>query len=178
MPTSIPISGLNTEAVIQSQDFIPIVNSASLTTYRATIQSFGNWMLASGSASSSVTTLSSSYAITSSWSPFPLSSSWSSQSLSSSWPPFISNISSSWSSQSLSASYLYGSGSLFGTASWANTASYALNLVTIPSFITFLFPSASVGQGTSAVHSATQFSVAGIAPTAHGVILQYKVIQA
>ena len=66
MATSIPISGLNTLSVVTSSDFIPIVQSSSMTTYRVPIEVFGDWISSDVVITSSLTSISSSYADSSS----------------------------------------------------------------------------------------------------------------
>ena len=61
MATSIPISGLNTLSVITSSDFIPIVQSSSMTTYRVPIEVFGDWMSSEVTVTSSLTSISASH---------------------------------------------------------------------------------------------------------------------
>lgn len=120
--SNIRISQLN-ELInpIESTDFIALVESSSLTTYRTNIQSIGTWMAASGSSSSSLVSISSS------WAPMPVlnnSSSWASSSLIS--------ISSSWASSSISSSYSLSSSWARHTpsASIATSASNALRSIT------------------------------------------------
>lgn len=62
MATSIPISGLNTLNVVSSSDFIPLVQSSSLTTFKTTLSSLSNWISSSVAASSSISSISASYA--------------------------------------------------------------------------------------------------------------------
>ncbi len=145
MTTSIPISSLNTEPQVATEDFVPIVNSASLTTLRASVKSIGVWMSNSGSASSSFVSTTSSFgllsqtSVSASWtsrSLFSLSSSFASQALSSSfaisasWANTGNAVSASWASQSLfSLSSSFASQSLFSlsssTAPVAVSASWA-----------------------------------------------------
>lgn len=66
--SSIRISGLVNLPVITADDFFPIVDSGSLTTYRTPVQSVADFIAASGSASFALTARSSSYALSSSWS--------------------------------------------------------------------------------------------------------------
>lgn len=84
MSYSIPISGLNEITIISSDDFFPIVDSSSLTTFRVSVNNLGNYLAPASTpwASRSL---------------FADSSSWSSQSLVS--------VSSSWASRSLQALY-------------------------------------------------------------------------
>ena len=63
MSTSIPISYLNIlPTPITSSDFIPVVQSASLTTYRVPVSGLSNFISSSVQASSSLTSISASYA--------------------------------------------------------------------------------------------------------------------
>ena len=67
MSLSIPISQLNTENVISSSDFIPIVQSSSLTTFKTPLTNLASWISSSVDASSSFSSVSSSFALSSSW---------------------------------------------------------------------------------------------------------------
>ena len=72
MSYNIPISGLNELIIISSDDFFPIVDSSSLTTFRVSVNNLGNYLAPAST----------------SWASHSLSadsSSWSSQSLSASW---------------------------------------------------------------------------------------------
>ena len=64
---SIPISGLNQLTVVTSSDFIPVVQSSSLTTFRTPLTVLGNWISSSVDASSSFSSISASYALSSSY---------------------------------------------------------------------------------------------------------------
>lgn len=119
----IKISELNNMNLsdLSSDDFFPIVDSGSLTTYRCFIDTFGDWYAVSGSASYSANTLSASYAKTSSWANnlvYPNNST-ASFAITASFAQNVPNsnisISSSWASQSLSGSYTK-------SASWATWA--------------------------------------------------------
>jgi hypothetical protein len=129
MSNSIPISGLNNYPVILSSDFIAIVNSSSLTTYRSPILSIGNWMLASGSASSSVVSVSASYSLSSSNSINSINS------ISSSFLIYPNVSTASFSINGISSSYsLSGSFSKTSTSSsWSSfslTSSLSINSLT------------------------------------------------
>ncbi len=119
MSLSIPISQLNVDPVIQSQDFVALVNSSSLTTYKSNIQSFNNYIAVSGSvisSSFSSASISSSNSLTSSYLMGIATASLfgtSSNAVSSSY-----TVSSSYSLNSTSASYS-------NTSSWTVTASYS-----------------------------------------------------
>jgi len=66
MSYSIPISALNELTYITQDDFIPIVDSGSLTTFKTSVESFKNYMAASGSvlsASWASHSISASYAV-------------------------------------------------------------------------------------------------------------------
>lgn len=121
MPNSIPISGLNqiTANDITLDDFLPLVDSASMTTYRTEVREFNTWMAASGSV---------------------MSASWATESFSASHAGYADNAdTSSFSFWALSSSYAQSSsiadtasyawfshsGSYAQSASWAGTASYA-----------------------------------------------------
>ena len=62
MSTSIPISGLNRLSNVTGSDYVPLVQSSSVTTFRTHLSSIMDLMTASGSASSSLSSLSASYA--------------------------------------------------------------------------------------------------------------------
>jgi hypothetical protein len=64
---SIPISGLNPLNVVTSSDFIPVVQSSSLTTFRTPLTVLGNWISSSVNASSSFSSISASKAYSSSY---------------------------------------------------------------------------------------------------------------
>lgn len=53
MANFIPISGLNELATVSQDDFMPFVDSASMTTYRGTVSTLKNFFAASGSVLSS-----------------------------------------------------------------------------------------------------------------------------
>lgn len=96
-----------------SEDFLPLVDSSSLTTYRANIATLGEWLEIYGNvsvASSSLWASSSFSSLYSTMSTYAISASWASMSLVS--------YSASWASASVSASYSE-------TASYAWTASHA-----------------------------------------------------
>ena len=146
---SIKISELDNLGIVLTQDFFPLVESSSLTTFRVSIQTLNGWFSVSGScltaswASRSFSSVSSSWASSSIYSIYGVSASFASASISSSFSPFairsITATSSSFASSSISSSYLYGSGSgnfsgsfigqMTGslTGSLTGSASYALN---------------------------------------------------
>jgi microcystin-dependent protein len=130
MSTSIPISGLNEMSIGQltPDDFFPIVDSASLTTYRLPQHSLNTWFATSGSvlsASFSSASFSSSYAktasyaSTASWASYAVSSSEASHSFTASYAHSTDfATSASWASMSVSTSFTVSS-------SWANRAEEA-----------------------------------------------------
>ncbi len=67
MSTSIPISELNLVGAVTSNDYVPIVQDASVTTFRTQLSTVGNWISSSVAASSSVSSISSSWSLTSSF---------------------------------------------------------------------------------------------------------------
>lgn len=172
MSTSIPISALNVEQIVSSQDFIPIVNSASLTTYKTSIQSFGTWIQQSGSASSSFSSISSSF---SGKAMATVSASWASQSfnsVSASYAP--ATISASWANNALSASYAITASSainLVTAATYPVTASWALNTVTTKTSVVFFSQPVKIDSGVNA-QSITKYTGSIIPSYASGVILQ------
>jgi len=120
---NIKISELNNIGSINTEDFLPLVHSASMTTYRASIAAIAPLITSSIYASQS---------ISSSWSAVAVSASYASMSfnavtasyfnftLPNSIPPFASaSLSSSWASSSISASYASRS-FLADTASYFN----------------------------------------------------------
>jgi len=149
MPNNIKISQLNIiPSVTTSDDFIPLVDSASLTTYRVSISNFNTWFAQSGSvlsaswASASKISGTATASISSSWASSSISSSatlhliypnsstasFGQTSLSSSWAISSSNAirsfaatSASWASSSISSSYA-------ATASFTYTSSYVLGV--------------------------------------------------
>ena len=113
---SIPISGLNTFSTITGSDFIPLVDSSSLTTYRSTIDALQLYLNTSGSsipllASSSISSSYSTFAKFASSSFAATSASWASQS--------FASVSASWSSASISSSYSQ-------TSSFSLTSSFSV----------------------------------------------------
>ncbi len=119
----IKISELNPLNIVLAEDFFPLVESSSLTTYRVDITTLNNWMAVSGSS------LSASYAPFSQ--AFQSSASWASQSLSSSYALISGNAlkayvatQSLYATQSLFATQsLYATQSKFATsASWASSS--------------------------------------------------------
>lgn len=149
--SSIRISQLNGFTGIKAEDFIPLVDSSSLTTYRVTVTSFGGWLSDSGSV------LSASWASASNASNVSISSSWASSSISAStagglvWPntataSFSQNsVSASWADRAgaaITASNTVGSASWASfskSASFANTSSNALTA----SYYNFSLPSST-----------------------------------
>ena len=145
MATSIPISGLNSLSSIISSDFIPVVQSSSLTTYKMSTSVLGTWISSAVTVTSSLTTISASYAISSSktisssfasissnlnypntstasysiTSSYSVSSSWALQAATS--PSSQFSISASWASASLSSSFAK-TASFAVSASWANVS--------------------------------------------------------
>jgi hypothetical protein len=67
MSTSIPISELNLVGAVTSNDYVPIVQDASITTFRTQLSTVGHWISSSVAASSSVSSISSSWSLTSSF---------------------------------------------------------------------------------------------------------------
>ena len=132
--SSIPISSLNLYDSIQPNDFVALVDSASLTTYRTEVRAFLDIVNASGSVISSSwssASLNSIFSISASFASSSLvsiSASWASSSvsaISSSWASSSVNaISASWTSVSISASYAKSS-SVANSASFATSASWA-----------------------------------------------------
>ncbi len=121
--SSVVISNLNSDVVLTNNDFFPLVQSSSLTSYRVNFQTLSNFFeLPQISCSWTSQSVSSSYALSASYPPYPkISCSWTSQSFSSSysntasWAPHAPQIyytSLSWASNSFSSSYAL-------TASWA-----------------------------------------------------------
>jgi len=108
---SVKISQLRDLPLISSDDFFPLVDSGSLTTYHADFNDVNAWLKLYGSASWATSSISSSYARTSSFS------------ISSSWAPAgaiqTTVLSASWASSSISASFALTASNLkgFGTSS-------------------------------------------------------------
>src|ERR1035437_7273441 len=139
MSNSIRISSLDNLPVVVSVDFIPVVQSGSLTTYRTNVGTFLNLVASSGSvlsASWASSSFNSTYSISSSFasaSLISISSLWASSSInsvSSSWASSsVSSISSSWASQSLSAPFSNSSlsSSYSKSSSFANSSSFAVS---------------------------------------------------
>ena len=130
--SSIRISQLTplVSASFTGDDFFPVVDSASMTTYRTPLSSLNSWLGVYGTASWASGSRSASYANTSSFS------------VSSSWAPLASlqahTISSSWASSSISASHSQTASSLQGYGnSWENslTMSKMLYMAVSSSFI-------------------------------------------
>ena len=118
--SSIRISQLNDFEPIKSEDFIALVDSSSLTTYRSDVSSLNTWFSESGSV------LSSSFASRSLTS---TSSSWSSASISSISSSFLVYPNTSTSSFSITASHAITShtASYAMSSSNANTSSFSNN---------------------------------------------------
>lgn len=170
----IKMSQLDVLPIQTSDDFIAIDASASLTTYRSSVQTLGNWMAASGSASYSQNSLSSSVALLSN---YTLASSNSLYSNSSSYTAvakyvnvspvnFVSySLSSSFASSSISCSY-------------AITTSH-VNVVQ-PTFITYAISSSWASQSLSASYASTSLHAitASHAETATSVGFSVPLIKA
>jgi len=105
---SVKISELDRLLTITSDDFIPLVDSASYTTYRVTLDVLNDWMQTTASVLSSSYALSASYALSSS---YALSASWADRAGSASY--------------ALTASYYDLSGFAPDTSAFANTAKTA-----------------------------------------------------
>lgn len=133
--SSIRISQLNNFSNIKSEDFVPLVNSSSLTTYRVTVSSLSAWFSDSGSVQSSSWASSSLIATSASWASMSISASTANSLI---WPntttsSFSQNsVSSSWagrSGNSITSSFNIGTSSFSSFAkssSWASTSSVAL----------------------------------------------------
>lgn len=178
--SSIPISQLNEYSPIKSVDFVPIVNSASLTTFRTGVSSIGTYIANSGSvpsaswasastvstystsasfASASLFSLSASFASRSMWT---TSASFASQSLSASWAPVP--VSASFASQSISASFASNSTS----ASWAPvpaTSSWAINAISA-SWASQSVQSVSSSYAVTSSVALTSLTASYVPPTA------------
>lgn len=125
MSYSIPISALNELTIITSDDFFPIVDSGSLTTFRTPVDSFRIYIAESGSvisASWASSSLSSSYALSASWADRAGSASWADNCRSASYAR-----SASWADRAGSASYTLSASwaDRAGSASWADHAGSA-----------------------------------------------------
>lgn len=132
MSTSIKISLLNNYPTIARADFIPIVESASLTTYRTPVTSIGDYIAVSGSV---------------------ISSSWSSASISSS-----NAVTASYAveaSHAVSASYAITSShsSLSTSASYAITSSYSFLSSTASYFNFSVSPQISCSWASRSISS-------------------------
>lgn len=120
--SSIRISQLDAFSVIKTEDFVPLVDSSSLTTYRVTLTSFNTWFADSGSCHSA------SWASASKHSDAATSASWASSSVSSSTTSHLmypNTSTASYAMNSLSSSWAlraYTASLTNGTASWANIA--------------------------------------------------------
>lgn len=146
--SSIRISQLSDFTQITGSDFMPLVDSSSLTTYKVTVSSFSGWFAVSGSALSASWASSSRVSTSASWASSSISASTSATLI---WPntataSFAQNsISSSWADRagnSLTSSNTLGSASWAAFAkssSFANTASNALTA----SYYNFTLPSST-----------------------------------
>ena len=129
MSTSIKISLLNNYPAVASADFIPIIESASLTTYRTPVTSIGNYIAVSGSV---------------------ISSSWSSASISSS-----NAVTASYAveaSHAVSSSYAV-TASHIDTASYAITSSYSFLSSTASYFNVSVSPQISCSWASRSISS-------------------------
>lgn len=116
---SIRISQLNSFTTIKDEDFIPLVDSSSLTTYRVTVTTFNDWLADSGSALSASYAANSDYALSSSWASSSISSSTTSNLM------YPNTSTSSYSLNSLSSSWSDRSGVAVSAISTSGTASFA-----------------------------------------------------
>lgn len=184
MPTNnIRISQLNIiPSVTTSDDFIPLVDSGSLTTYRVSVSNFGGWFSESGSvrsaswASASTVSGTATASISSSWASSSISSSatlhliypnsstasFGQTSLSSSWAISSSNAiisfaatSASWASASISSSYSK-------TSSYSETASYFNAAATDLSSASWASSSVSSSYANTASYAITASYISGI----------------
>jgi hypothetical protein len=169
MSIFIPISGLNDVFTISPPDFIPIVRSGSLTTYRVSITEFNNWLAQSGSilsASYATASTSASFGLSASYALLATSASYALNSLSASYALFASNAQSA--SATITASFANAalSSSTSLTASFANvsntsaTASYINFNVTSPSLVTASISSSWASSSLSASLAQTASFVA------------------
>jgi hypothetical protein len=144
---SIKVSQLNEQINLSTVDFFPLVNSSSLITYRADLNTLKTVLgIPQISMSWSSQSLSSSYALSASFPPYPqISSSYTdvsvsaSYSLTASFAPFsqyVPQFSCSWVSQSISASYAL-------SASWAP----------LPSFVKQISCSLAISESFSASYA-------------------------
>lgn len=186
MANSIPISGLNPFSQIETGDFIALVESSSMTTYRTSVQGLFDFMATTASCLSASHSITSSYAITSSYSHFALSASRAISSSHSNASNFTtiasSSISSSYASsasvssmsffavtsststyvrQSDTASYLWYQGSHNGTASFAISSSWARDSSTA----SYALSIPSSGAGTVPVGTIVDFAFASCTDT-------------
>jgi len=151
--SSIKISQLIRFSSISSEDFIPLVDSSSLTTYHSTIETFNSWSAASGSSFSSI---SASYAVSASRSEMGLTASYAISSSKAQSGSYSETSSYAWlsptSSFAITTSYAYGgsvdSSSYALTSSMAWTSSHAL---VASSSITASFALAIQTQGASII---------------------------
>lgn len=168
--SSIRISQLNNFSDVKSDDFVPLVDSSSLTTYRATVTSFGGWFADSGSVLSASYASASKVSISSSWATSSISSSTSENliwpniatssygvnSLSSSWAARSGNsITSSFNTGTSSFSNLSKSSSFSGTASVAITASYVNFALGVPLTSSYAYSSSFSDNSRSGSYAQT-----------------------
>lgn len=184
MSNSIKISGLNNLSIITSDDFIPIIDSGSLTTERASISTLNTFLAQSGSSLSASYALSASKALSASYAlsgSFTLNARTASFSSTASYVASAifstSALSSSWASSSLSASISL-TASFISTASFAKTASYlnypnnstasfSQNSLSSSYAITASFAS-NIGATVSASYALTA-SFVPTSPNVHGI---------
>ena len=125
MSNNIRISQLGVlPSVTTSDDFVPLVDSASLTTYRVSITNFGGWFSQSGSV------LSSSWASASYVSRTAVSASWASSSISSSVAVNLIYPNASTSSWAITSSFSQKSTAADTALTCSGTSSFALRATT------------------------------------------------
>ena len=178
--SSIRISQLNSFATIKDEDFIPLVDSSSLTTYRVTVTAFNDWLADSGSAVSASYALNADNAVSASWASSSISSSTTSNLMypnTSTASYSVNSLSSSWSDRSgvaISSISTTGtasfatsakSSSYAGTSSVALTASYVNFALGVPPTASYAY-SASFSDNTRSSSYAQTASWAGQADTA------------
>ena len=128
--SSVKISELNLLQVssISTDDFLPLVDSGSLTTYRISLDDFNNWLDASGSVNTASYANSSSYAISASYAnsaSYSITSSYAIFSTDAYWAVIATNADNSdTASYAKTASILLGT---LDTASYAKTSSISLS---------------------------------------------------
>lgn len=160
--SNVRISQLSPTTEVQSEDFVPVVDSASLTTYRASVQTFGNWLAGSGSSLSSSWASSSVSSDSASWASSSVSSSFSDKSFTSDTSSFVTGIpdfssaagSASWASHSVSSdSASWASHSLTSvSSSWSSqslSSSWALFAVSSSQSLSSNFSTSSSFSSTS-----------------------------